>query len=342
MAILEKYDVKLNSAILCEEKHLPVFQELIKDFQVKYVAGGATQNSIRVAQWMTQEAGSTQFTGCIGNDEFGKQLEKSAQGDGVATYYRVDEKTPTGSCAVLINSKERSLMANLSAANEYKPDHLNSPEFAKVWQAADAFYIAGFFLTVSPESIMTVAEHANEKNKAFCMNLSAPFITEFFNEPLVAALPYVDFLFGNESEAVAFGTKMGYTDLSVAGVALEIAKIPKTNGKRERYIVFTQGADATIVVQGEEVTKYIVPPLDAEKIVDVNGAGDAFVGGFLSAFNKGQGIDVCVGAGHYAASVILGVSGTELPSEAPTFDGKPAEELVKGESQEAKKAKTAE
>ena len=31
------------------------------------------------------------------------------------------------------------------------------------------------------------------------MNLSAPFITQFFKGPLMEAMPHVDILFGNES-----------------------------------------------------------------------------------------------------------------------------------------------
>ncbi len=42
--------------------------------QVQYIAGGATQNSIRVAQWMLPEPGMTGFLGAIGSDEFGGKL----------------------------------------------------------------------------------------------------------------------------------------------------------------------------------------------------------------------------------------------------------------------------
>jgi len=44
-----------------------------------------------------------------------------------------------------------------------------------------------------------VAKHASDNNKIFCMNLSAPFISQFFKEPLMKVMPYVDILFGNET-----------------------------------------------------------------------------------------------------------------------------------------------
>lgn len=44
---LDKYEVTLNNAILAQEKHLPVYNELAENHDVHYIAGGATQNSIR-------------------------------------------------------------------------------------------------------------------------------------------------------------------------------------------------------------------------------------------------------------------------------------------------------
>ena len=73
---LEKYGVTLNNAILAEEKHQPLYAELIANFPVQYIAGGATLNSIRVAQWMIQIPGSTAYFGAVGQDQFGETLGK--------------------------------------------------------------------------------------------------------------------------------------------------------------------------------------------------------------------------------------------------------------------------
>jgi hypothetical protein len=56
----------------------------------------------------------------------------------------------------------------------------------------------GFFFTVSPPSIMKLAKFALENNRTFAINLSAPFISQFFKDPLMEAMPYVDYVFGNE------------------------------------------------------------------------------------------------------------------------------------------------
>lgn len=54
-------------------------------------------------------------------------------------------------------------------------------------------------MAVSPESILLLAERARAGGHAFIMNLSAPFVSQFYKEPLQKMLPYVDVLFGNES-----------------------------------------------------------------------------------------------------------------------------------------------
>ena len=151
---LDKYGVELNNAVLAEEKHAPMYEDMVNQYPVEYIAGGATQNSIRVAQWMLQVPFATSYMGCIGKDSFGEELKKAALADQVNANYMIDESTPTGTCGVLVKDGERSLVAALNAANNYKVDHLSKPENWKLVEDARFYYSAGFFLTVSPDSMM--------------------------------------------------------------------------------------------------------------------------------------------------------------------------------------------
>lgn len=333
--LLDKYGLQLDSAILAEEKHAPLYQELVEKYEVQYIAGGATQNSMRVAQWILSSSssssanksndnnnnnnnnwsGMTGFMGSVGPDEYGKQLEACATADGVTVHYmKLDDNdnTPTGTCAALIVGGERALVANLAAANHFNERHLATDKAQEMIQAAECFYCAGFFLTVSVPSLVQVAEHAVAHNKVFCLNLSAPFIVDFFADPLATALQYADFLFGNESEAAAYAKKHGMDATDLKAVALAVADLPKKNTARPRTVVFTQGSKSTIVAVNGQVTEYAVEPLAQDKIVDTNGAGDAFVGGFLSQLIQGKDMEACVKAGHWAARYIIQVSGTTL------------------------------
>ena len=308
---LDKYDVKLDSAILAEEKHQPLFKELIDNYNPKYIAGGATQNTIRVAQWMLQKPGQTAFMGCVGEDDYARQLEECATSDGVLVHYIKDASVPTGTCAALIKDGERALVTNLDAANNFKPSHLETEKAKEILEAAKIYYSAGFFLTVSVESLVKVAEQFSAEKKICCLNLSAPFIVDFFGDQLSTAMEYADYLFGNESEAAAYGKKNGLGE-DIKEIAKAVAALPKKDPSRPRTVVFTQGSQSTVVACNGEVTEYAVDPLAKELLVDTNGAGDAFVGGFLSQLIEGKSMEECVKAGHWAARYIIQQSGTQL------------------------------
>jgi adenosine kinase len=94
--------------------------------------------------------------------------------------------------------------------------------------------------------------------------------------------------------------------------------MPKASGHRARIVVFTQGMDDTIVAKEGKIYRYPVIALAKEDLVDTNGAGDAFVGGFLSQLVTGKDIAECVRGGNYGANAIIQQSGCKCPG-VPKF-----------------------
>lgn len=89
---LEKYNLPKNSAILAEPKHETMYDEVINKYEIEYSAGGATQNTMRFCQWVVGKNNQvTTFLGAVGNDYFGKIMEKKAKGDGVTVRYHYVE-----------------------------------------------------------------------------------------------------------------------------------------------------------------------------------------------------------------------------------------------------------
>uniref|UniRef100_A0A673H2T8 Adenosine kinase n=1 Tax=Sinocyclocheilus rhinocerous TaxID=307959 RepID=A0A673H2T8_9TELE len=317
---LDKYGLKPNDQILAEEKHKALFDEIVKKSKVEYHAGGSTQNSVKIAQWMIQEPHKVAtFFGCIGTDHFGEILKQKAAEAHVDAHYYEQSQEPTGTCAACITGDNRSLVANLAAANCYnKEKHLDVDRNWSLVEKARVYYIAGFFLTVSPESILKVAKHASDNNKIFGLNLSAPFISQFFKEPLMKVMPYVDIIFGNETEAATFAKEQGFETEDIAEIARRVQCLPKVNKNRQRIVVFTQGREDTVATVGDKVKMFPVLDIDQNDIVDTNGAGDAFVGGFLSELVQEKPLEECIRAGHYAANVIIRRVGCTFP-EKPDF-----------------------
>ncbi|XP_071440149.1 uncharacterized protein Adk2 isoform X2 [Hetaerina americana] len=304
---LKKYDLKPNDAILAEEKHMPLYQEMVDKFEVDYSAGGATMNVLQVAQWIIGKPYTTVFMGCIGRDFFSNVLEDRAKEKGVIGRFQYDSEKSTGTCAVVLtnNGANRSLCANLAAANCFTIDHLKKEENFKFVEMAKIYYISGFFLTVSPDSILEVANYALSKNRLFIMNLSAPFICQAFKEQMMAAFPYIDILFGNECEAAAFGKAQNMDITDLKELALMMSNLPKKNTNRSRIIIITQGGSPAIVAKDGCVQEYPVPQLPPEKIVDTNGAGDAFVGGFLAKLVCNKPIETCMRSAFYTATHVI-------------------------------------
>jgi len=77
--------------------------------------------------------------------------------------------------------------ALIKAAVPVQVDHVKRPENWRLVEAARVVYSAGFFITVSPESILLVGKHCAEHSKIYCMNLSAPFISEARAAPMSPA-----------------------------------------------------------------------------------------------------------------------------------------------------------
>jgi adenosine kinase len=255
---------------------------------------------------------ATVFFGCVGKDDTSKTLAKCAESAGVDVRYQYSADHPTGKCAVLITGQDRSLVTKLDAANHFTVDHLE-PNWSVV-EKAKTYYSSGFFLTVSAESMLKVAQHAVDNGKVFAMNLSAPFLSQFFSEPMEKVMALSAIVFGNETEAVAFAEKQGYGITNVKEIAEKMAQIP-LEGKIKRTVVITQGADTVIVVHDGKTKEYPVKKLSADKIVDTNGAGDAFVGGYLAQLVQGKDQDTCVKCGVWAATEIIQRSGCTVPDK---------------------------
>ncbi|XP_064645293.1 uncharacterized protein LOC135498774 isoform X2 [Lineus longissimus] len=319
-AFLDKYGLEANNAILADEKHVPMYQDIADTYgdEVQYIPGGATQNSIKIAQWLLGTKNATTFTGCIGQDKFGQILEKKCTDLGVNCRYQYTTAEKTGTCAVLVTGADRSLCAYLAAANAFTKDHLEKSDNWAFVEKAAYFYISSFPLTVCPEALLDIGQHANKTNKVFLLNLSAPFLCDFFAEPMMKVMPYVDVLFGNETEAVAFSKKQNLGTEDVAEIALAAAKLPKENKERARMVVFTQGENPTIVAYEGKTTSYPVIPLKPEELVDTNGAGDAFVGGFLAQYVQEKATEECIRCGNYTANLVIKRSGCTFP-EKPDF-----------------------
>merc|ERR1711997_854313 len=123
-------------------------------------------------------------------------------------------------------------------------------------KAAQVGYSAGFFLTVSVDSMLKVGKFCAENNKTYCLNLSAPFLIQFFKDQMMSVMPYADIVFGNETEALTFAETFNLGTTDIKKIALSLSMLPKENGSKGRLVVITQGADPVICVNNGVVVEF--------------------------------------------------------------------------------------
>ncbi len=101
--------------------------------------------------------------------------------------------------------------------------------------------------------------------------------------------------------------------------ALEIASKLKKAVKTEKdlfKILFKLGPDTIAITNGRKGAwasdgkKIIHSPVKKVKIVDVTGAGDAFAGGFLGFYIRGEKLEKCLRAGIVNSASVVGHIGT--------------------------------
>lgn len=137
-----------------------------------------------------------------------------------------------------------------------------------------------------------------------CASSSSPSLSRALAQAALAPSP--------DALSLASQTK------DIPTIAQKLAALPKKNESTARIVVITQGASSTVAASTSSslvpsgLQTYPVSALAADKIVDTNGAGDAFAGGFLGARALGQSVDEAVEAGHKMGQMNVQLSG-------PTF-----------------------
>lgn len=145
-ALLDKYGLKANDAILAEEKHIPLYEDLLNNYDAKLIAGGAAQNTARGAQYILPP-NSVVFLGGAGDDKYAATLRDAVKQVGLRVEYRIDPKLPTGRCGAIITGHDRSLCTDLAAANHYDLEHLKREDIWALVKGAQFYYVGGFHFT---------------------------------------------------------------------------------------------------------------------------------------------------------------------------------------------------
>jgi adenosine kinase len=314
--VLQKYGLEFGRTVFADEKSRPFFDEIEKQSDCAYVPGGSVTNSIRVANWMLK--GNKDYhcsiIGCVGDDDYGKNMIKALEDVNVNTIIEINKEYKTSRCGVGVYLKERCLLPEILASNYLSEDFIVQ-NLEKVL-SHDLIFIEGYFVKEKYDKLLDLSKLYTQENKKVALTLSAVFMIEYYYDLLKGIADLSDLIICNDEEAKYFsGNK---DEECIDEVARKIHK--KLQVKEGRLLIITQGKRPTHISQWNNkennfdfVLNSYVYPIDDSQIVDTNGCGDAFVGGFLSQYIQDKPLEQCARAGNWSASVIIKNIGCTYP-----------------------------
>ena len=289
-SILDELRLPKGSMQLVDEDRLKEIEHRIDGFERVLVSGGSAANTIHGLAELNIKTG---FIGSAGNDSWGEFYINDLKSKGIEPiFYRPDK--PTGrAMALLTPDAERTFGTFLGAAIELRPEFL-TPELFKGWSV---FHIEGY-LVQNHDLIETALKLAKAAGCTVSLDLASYNVVEDNLGFLLSMVPqYVDILFANQEEALAF------TALEPEPAVDKLASLCS-------IAVVKTGKDGAWVRSGAE--KYHVSGLEAN-CIDTTGAGDLFASGFLYGNSLGLSLQRCGELGNLLAASVIEVTGPKIP-----------------------------
>lgn len=308
---LEKYHLSFGQTVFANQSNVGFYQDLENATQVTYIPGGSIQNTLRVTAWCIfmnpENIRNFKLTmlGATGKDNYREKIIRAFDDLGVRHILQIIPNLQTSRCGVGIHQKERCLLPEIRASNCLTEEFVK--ENLEEIMSHEILLIEGYFLQEKYDICLYLCTQFIDQRKLVILTLSAVTIVQKHTEKVLEIANYSDIIVANMSELEAFAEvyNMDYK------TTFEKASKRLTK-KKDRLFLVTDGSKGAIVAKydydkrGMDFILQCFPNvIKMEDITDLNGAGDAFLGGFLSQYMLGKNIESCCKAGNDAASVIL-------------------------------------
>ena len=275
---------------LVDEKE---FKKLLNNLKIeKTISGGSVANSIVGLSQLGNEVG---FIGKVNDDDLGKKYSEGLKKEKVQFHYNIkSEKTPTGTCLILITpDSERTMCTFLGTAGKINENDIDEKIIKKsevtflegyLWDKGDPQKAFNKAISYSKQSAMSLSD-------LFCVERHKDYFLELVKNKL-------NITFANEQEIMALISAKSFQD--VVTFAKEI----------KRLMVVTRGKNGAVAILNDQVIK-----CNAKKslnIRDLTGAGDLFAAGFLHGYINQLSLEKSLEKGTELSSKIIQQVGARL------------------------------
>lgn len=292
-SLLEKLHLPKGSMQLIQEDTLSEIRKYTSGRKIHRSTGGSAGNTVCALAALGANPG---FIGKVGQDETGAFFGDTLRQRGVNALLATCD-LPSGIASTFISTDgERTFGTYLGAAATLRAEDLSRKMFA----GYNYLYIEGYLLQ-DHDLMLRAVQLAKEEGLQVCLDMASYNVVEaerdFFDQLIVK---YVDIVFANESEALAYTGKAPHEALEEIASKCSIA-------------VVKTGKEGSLVKKGTEVIQLLSCPID--NVLDTTGAGDFYAAGFMYGLTCGYSLEKCVQISTILATAVIQEVGTTLPAK---------------------------
>ena len=316
---MQQFNLRKNEINFASNENMNFYTEIDGMLQVSKSLGGSVQNILRALSWNLRNnpINNTQIKismlGSVGNDHYKNQIIRSLNSLNINT--NLLEQIPnqrTSKCAVAIYNGDRYFLSDICASK-----HLSRNFIKNNWNeiiSHDAIIVEGFFIKENFELCKDICEEFIKNGKYIILTLSDTYIIENYRNDINSIAHMADMIFGNYKTIQKF--IRGENESRIENLIKGIYQI--LNNK-DRLILITAKNNGVFCSKFESNTQNEIhfqtypEKISQNDIVDFNGAGDAFLGGFLSQQIQNQTLENCCRCGNHTAAVVIKQLGCNFP-----------------------------
>jgi len=241
------------------------FKKLLSNLKIEEtVSGGSIANSIVGISQLGNKVG---FIGKINDDELGVKYEEGLKKENVKYFYsKKKEKSPTGTCLILITpDSERTMCTFLGVAGKINTNDINDSAIKE----SDLIFLEGYLWDEGDAK--SAFDKALKLSKNSAMSLSDKFCVDRHKKNFLDLVKNkLDIIFANEQEIMSLIEAKSFSDV------VEFGK------KLNKLLIITRGERGSMSISGNKV--FECQSKKNLKVIDLTGAGDLFAAGFLHGF----------------------------------------------------------
>jgi len=258
-------------------------------------SGGSAANTIIA---FGQFGGKGAYKSVLGNDELGNFYANEFSELGLELFAEKNSDHPTGTCVVLITpDAERTMQTSLGVNMLYDKHQLVEDSIKR----AEWLYVEGYKFTDDngAQAIEEAIYYAKKYGTKVAVTFSDTFIVMGFRDVLNKAAAEADLIFANEFEAKAYA-ETDNTDEAFSRLASNMPNVAVTLGDK--------GAKIKVGSSIVDIPSY------PTEVINTNGAGDMFAGGFLYGITHGLTPEQSGRLASYSSSKVVAQHGARLRS----------------------------